>query len=311
MKLKPSRSRQRLDNDESIPRLSEYTYRSRRSDEIFNRGRKDDRKSQEPNRPHYYDWWVLRTGLIIVLIIVIVAASRILSLSSTVDLIPLTNTGSSNLAAESLIDNKMVYQRAADKIVAASIWNRNKITIDTAKLSHELQAQFPDLSAVSVTVPVFSHQLQVYVEPTQLALVLQLPNGQRYMINQNGRAITKNPSSSTVNSLSLPVVSDQGSIAVNVGSQALTANSVSFIQTVIAQLDAKGYHVSSLTMPIASSELDVGLKQEPYIVRFNLEENDPRQQAGTFLAAINELRSQNITPAHYVDVRVDGRAYYQ
>jgi hypothetical protein len=64
-------------------------------------------------------------------------------------------------------------------------------------------------------------------------------------------------------------------------------------------------------LPPAASELDVQLNGRPYFVKFNLQSNNPRGEAGTFLATIAQLSRQNIVPGHYVDVRVDGRAYYQ
>jgi hypothetical protein len=69
--------------------------------------------------------------------------------------------------------------------------------------------------------------------------------------------------------------------------------------------------VGSMILPAGTSELDVHLAGQPYFVKFNLNNNDPRQQAGTFLAAIANLQKNHITPAQYIDVRVDGRAYYQ
>jgi hypothetical protein len=65
-----------------------------------------------------------------------------------------------------------------------------------------------------------------------------------------------------------------------------------------------------MVLPVQTNELDVNLAGQSYFVKFDLQENDPRQQAGTFLATIASLKSQNITPTKYVDVRVDGRAYY-
>jgi hypothetical protein len=115
----------------------------------------------------------------------------------------------------------------------------------------------------------------------------------------------------TLNHPGLPVVVDQSGLSVKVNHPVLTADNVSFVQIVAAELAAKQYTISAMSLPATSSELDVQLAGQPYFVKFNLQTNDAREQAGTFLATINQLHSQNITPAKYVDVRVDGRAYYQ
>jgi hypothetical protein len=66
-----------------------------------------------------------------------------------------------------------------------------------------------------------------------------------------------------------------------------------------------------MTLPPATSELDVRVAGQPYFIKFNLQSGDARQQAGTFLATQSHLQSQNIVPSTYIDVRVDGRSYYK
>ena len=65
-----------------------------------------------------------------------------------------------------------------------------------------------------------------------------------------------------------------------------------------------------MTLPPAASELDVKIAGKPYFVKFNLQADDARRQAGTFLATQAQLQRKGITPAQYIDVRVEGRAYY-
>ena len=74
---------------------------------------------------------------------------------------------------------------------------------------------------------------------------------------------------------------------------------------------AKHITITSMTLPPAADELDVHLTGVNYYIKFNLANDDARQQVGTFLATQAQLKSQGITPGQYIDVRVDGRAYYQ
>lgn len=91
----------------------------------------------------------------------------------------------------------------------------------------------------------------------------------------------------------------------------LTAQEVQFIQIISQELAFKEFYIAQMTLPQSSSELDVYIKNEPYYVKFNLANNTPRTQVGTFLAAQHYLEGQHITPGKYFDVRINGRVYYQ
>lgn len=303
----PSRSRQRMTdlNDEaSNPRAS---YRSARSNEQPNIGRSISRKKDSQSNTFSGSLWFQRIGLIILLLAILASAINLLKLSNNAEILPLTNNGSNTL-----VFDETAYQSAADHLLAESVWNHNKITVDTGHISRQLLAQFPDISNVSITIPLFSHRPIIYIEPAQPALIIQSASSGSFVINESGKAVlTTSHNPIAPGQPKLPVVTDLSGLKLVLGYQVLPANTVSFVQVVAAQLSAKQYTVTSMTLPPATSELDVALKGKPYIIKFNLENDDPRQQVGTFLAAIANLQSQSITPSQYVDVRVDGRAYYK
>jgi hypothetical protein len=86
---------------------------------------------------------------------------------------------------------------------------------------------------------------------------------------------------------------------------------VSFIKTVAAQLSAQHIGVKAMVLPPAADELDVYLAGQPFYGRFNLETGTALQQTGTFVAVWRQLQGQGTTPRDYIDVRIDGRAYYK
>jgi hypothetical protein len=112
-------------------------------------------------------------------------------------------------------------------------------------------------------------------------------------------------------SLQVPTVVDQNPLNITTGQVALPTTSVHFIQTVVAQLGAQHIHFTSIVLPKAASELDVQIAGKPFYVKFNTEDNSPLQQVGTFIAVYKHLQAQGITPHRYIDVRIDGRAYYK
>ncbi len=247
-----------------------------------------------------------RAGVLVLAVAIIVSVINVLSVSPQAKIEPLTSSQAQ--ASSAFLRDRAEYQAAADRLLASSIWNRNKITINTTQISRQLATQFPELSGASVTLPLLAHRPTIYVQPAQAALVVAANNG-AYVIDQNGRALM--PSANLPTARNLPQIVDQSGLSISTGHQVLTSDGVSFIQTVLAELAAKKVSVSSMVLPASSRQLNVYIAGQPYFVKFNLAGGDARQQAGTYLATIAELRSQHATPKHYIDVRVDGRAYYR
>ena len=248
---------------------------------------------------------IKRAGVLLVAIIVLLAALSTLLVAPNAKVSPLINGG----ASKAFLRNQAEYQAAADKLLSSSIWNRNKVTINTDGIGSQMLKQFPELDSVSVTLPLFGHQPTVYVQPARAALVVAANNG-AFVVDTSGKALM--PSANLPTAHNLPQVVDQSGLPVRLNQQVLTADDVNFIQTILGQLSAKHVAVSSMVLPSTSRELDVYISGQPYFVKFNLEDSgNARQQAGTYLATAAELQREHVTPAHYIDVRVDGRAYYQ
>ncbi|HVX47990.1 MAG TPA: hypothetical protein VHA05_01395 [Candidatus Saccharimonadales bacterium] len=245
-----------------------------------------------------------RVGVLILAAAIIISVINVLSVTPQVKVEPLT----SSKASSAFLRNSSEYQAAANKLLSSSIWNRNKVTINTDQISRQLISQFPELSSASITLPLLAHRPILYVQPAEAALVVAANNG-AFVVDQNGRALM--PSANLPTAHNLPQVVDKSGLTINIGHQVLTSDDVTFIQTVLAELAAKHIQVSSMVLPAESRELDAYIDGQPYFVKFNLANDDARQQAGTYLATAAELQGEHVTPKSYIDVRVDGRAYYK
>lgn len=302
-----SRGRRQRRQDADLPKPApSFAYRSRRSDQEVNTGRQLARKPEVatdgaggPGR-----FLLRRFGLLLLLAAVAVLAVSLLSLSGDARVVFVDDAGSP------LLQNKQVYSQAADKLLADSIWNHNKITVDSGNISHQLLRQFPELADASVTLPLFAKRPIVYLQPATPSLILVAKNGS-FVVDTGGKALLRADNLPSDSRHDLVKVMDKSGLEVKIGQQALSSSNIDFIRTVTAQLAASKVGISSMVLPAGTSELDVGIAGQPYIVKFNLQNNDARQQAGTYLAARAKILSQHIKPAHYVDVRVDGRAYYK
>ena len=296
--------RQRLRHQDAPPQRS-FSYSTRQAAEpAINLGRQMNRETLKPAARKLWRLSLQRFGLIILLAAVVLSVGNALSLSTDAQVLPLDSKEKS-----SFLHSQATYQAAAQKLLASSIWNRNKITVNSGQITRELQKQFPEIASASMTLPLVAHRPIIYIQPVEPAVALKASNG-TFVLGDNGKALLA-ITDQFATTHSLPAVTDQSGLTVQLDHQALTETDVSFIKMVIAQLNDKKYIVTSMTLPAASRELDVSLEGKPYQVKFNLQSGDARQQAGTFLATAADLESKNITPVQYVDVRVDGRAYYK
>jgi hypothetical protein len=272
-----------------------------------NTGREGGRERGPAKKPaaasSWKRFWLQRFGFIILFGALLICTVNILSLSPHAKLLPLKSADNG-----SFLRDQATYQAAADKLLASSLWNRNKITIDTGSFNRQMTQQFPELSSVSVALPLLAHRPVVYLQPAQPALVLAADKGS-FVIDNRGKALLAADNSPSQSKL--PQVVDQSGLQIQLHRQVLSSDDVNFIQTVVAQLAARHMIVSSLVLPAGTSELDAHIAGQTYFVKFNLHDNNPRQQAGTFLATIAQLQRKNAPPGKYIDVRVAGRAYYQ
>jgi hypothetical protein len=304
-KAKPDTSlRRRLQPDGSDRLGPSLNYHSRRSDESIVTGRKIDREALLKPAKSIGKFWLQRFGLAVLLIVAVICVISSLSVSANPKVV-LLGSSDSQLFAHDQAD----YQQAGAKIIQSSIWNRNKLTVNTAAIEKKLEQQFPEIQSASVTLPLVARRPLVYIQAAQPAVIMSTGSGQ-YVLDSTGKALATTAQLVQLSSLNLPTVTDQSGLQVQLDHQVLTSDDVSFIQTVVGELKAKNVAFGTLTLPAASRELDVAISGQPYFVKFNLESGDARQQTGTFLAVQARLVSQHITPTKYIDVRLDGRAYY-
>ena len=245
-----------------------------------------------------------RFGLLTVIIVTIISLINIVTLSSEPRIVLLGSNqiGYLHTAAE--------YQKAAKLLFSKSFANSNKITIDSAGISEELARQFPELSNITIKLPLVSHDPIVYLSPNKVLIAITTANGLSYAIDSNGQVVGS-INTNGFYKLNLIDIQDESTSPIHIGQPILSTNTVIFIQTIIYQLEQRNITISNLVLPASASELDMNIVGQKYLVKFNLEDPEPLQEVGTFLAVQHYLQGQGVTPSHYIDVRVSGRAYYK
>lgn len=301
-----TRQRQRPNNPSQSKRSSAFSYGSTRQDAEVMATREEQRAKNQPKSVSPANFWLRRLGLLVLLLALTASITSSLTLSTDAEIVAVDDKSST-----AFLSSEATYQAAAQKLLSDSFFNQNKITINTDKISKELVKQFPELSNASITLPLLAHRPIIHIQAAKPAAILNSSSGS-YVLDATGSALI--PSGKLASSVrdSLPQVNDQSGIKVALGSQVLTSGNIEFIETVVAQLANKQVKVESFTLPAGTSELDAKIAGQPYYVKFNLQTPpDARQQSGTFLATKAMLERKNTPPSKYIDVRVEGRAYYQ
>jgi hypothetical protein len=204
--------------------------------------------------------------------------------------------------------DRNIYARAAISAFRP-LSNHNKLTVNTGKIAADLERQFPELKAVSVSLPLIGSRPTVYLQPATPKLLLTNQSGS-FILDTEGRALIAGNQVPHLSTLHIPVVTDQSLVPIELGKVALPSSSVAFITEVVGQLQIKGIGITQLVLPQDTAELQVHMNGVEYYVRYNLHAN-ARVEAGTYLAVKQYLDSNHKTPGSYIDVRVDGKAYYK
>ena len=202
------------------------------------------------------------------------------------------------------------YIHASANAIGSSIYNQNKLTISSDDVAMYLEKRYPEIAYAAVTVPLIGNKPTIHIQLASPSLIYSTSTNS-YVLDGNGNIIG---SASILNAKEiglLPIVESSYSGTLNDGVQVLTNQNVQFIRIVKIALSAKAISVAKMVLVPQAEELDVYPAGQPYFVKFNLYQTDALQQVGTYLATIATLKSQNQTPKQYIDVRVDGRAYYK
>jgi hypothetical protein len=201
-----------------------------------------------------------------------------------------------------------VYENFISQELSRSAFNKSKLTINTEPLEQTLQRQFPEVANAAVTLPLIGHRPIVSIAVSSPAFVLATSGG-AYYVSPEGVPLVR--VSDVQNPLKdIATVSDTSGLPVTIGRQVLPSETVGFISTVIAQLNATETKFTSIALPLEANELQLQLADKPYIVRFNTTE-DAQVQVGTLLAVKNRLEGSGEVPKEYIDIRVPERAYYK
>lgn len=245
---------------------------------------------------------LLVVGLLILVLILVIIASWV---SSNAD-IKIVQPDGFNYS----IHNLNQYRQDAAKAINSSFFNHFKMTLNTTQINTSIESGHPEIEYASISAPLIGSKPTVYIQLQRPILIYNNSLGS-YVVDANGVIIAQSSSFSTNQLSAFNSVDSSINNQLRPGQQVLTQQNVSFIETVAQALKIKNIPVSKMVLTPAAAELDVYIQGQPYFVKFNIYQTDALQQVGTYLATLATLKQQGKTPTQYIDVRVDGRAYYK
>lgn len=282
-----------------------FSYYSRRSERLLSTGRQLARSETAEKTRQVSRYWRQRFGFGVLLAALFACLVYVSTLTSQARIVI-----NDSAAAQSVLQDVAVYESTATDILRQSLLNQNKITISTTGLTKQMKARFPELADVQVSLPLLNHRVQILLTPSRPVLILATANGS-YALDAGGVALVTGARLANLSALQLPLVTDESNLAIDLRQQALPSDDVLFIATVLSQLNARDINVASASLPAGTSQFDVRLEGQPYLIKFNLASDSSEQQIGTLIAVYDRLKQQGVTPGQYIDVRVNGRAYYR
>ncbi|HSX05478.1 MAG TPA: hypothetical protein VLF69_03360 [Candidatus Saccharimonadales bacterium] len=297
-KSSPEQGRDRLRTTTPGASSPAFSYYASRTPELGNRPQRVLASEQSGRRLpktliSQLPFWLL-------LVVVVICAAKLLLLTTNPKIILLGK----NSVSASYLQPASTYQAAAQKLLGSSLTNRTKITANLDGTAAAMRQKFPELQAVSLTLPLVGNRPVIYVQAAQPSVLVQSIHG-NYALNKSGLVLAKVahiPSG-------VPLVVDQSGVALHPGKRYLPGSTIGFVQTLSYQLTAAHLAVSAFILPSGSPyELDARLEGKPFVIRCNLQA-EALVQSGAAIATLQHLGSG--VPAAYLDVRTPDRVYYR
>ena len=181
---------------------------------------------------------------------------------------------------------------------------KNWLFLNQQDLKGYLQKTFTGQETITVSKK-FPNHLSVITDEQKPGLVWKT-GSRSYILSTSGRVIAEQQK--TDNS-ALPQVIDSTNLPVEVGSRVAARDFVNFITKVQDFMKSNKLSIEKIYVLDTTSEVYVKT-QNGYDIKFSTNQN-PDAATRALKATLDLLAQQNKKPALYIDLRVEGRAFYK
>jgi cell division septal protein FtsQ len=180
-------------------------------------------------------------------------------------------------------------------------WQSNLLMVRTGRLEEAMLKADPALRQIEITRR-WPSALKVKVNEKAPALIWQ--NGsQQFILDSDGSLI------GYAEGQKLPVIVDLAGLPVKVGDRVVSRTFVQFCVDIAAGLGKRGIKVTRFAVPATTSEVEVST-DKGYVIKFDTARGAEAQlvDLSAVLKTLSKLRK---TPAEYIDLRIERKAYYR
>lgn len=175
--------------------------------------------------------------------------------------------------------------------------------INTGALEKYLEETDPAIKSAQVS-RAWPSTLLVVITERQPSLNWK-SGGESYVLDIDGTVIGPTPAAYA----SLPTVIDNTNLPVKEGSRVAGDQFISFTGAILGKLKAAGITATSLSVPETTTELYVRTSQG-YTIKFDTTRTADSQFTDLQLVQ-KQLQALKKTPAEYIDLRIEHKAYYR
>ena len=198
-----------------------------------------------------------------------------------------------------------VYQQTMQQYFAKHPLERFGFSINLKQFADEMQAAHPELASVDIDRSWWGGNVQFVLEFRHPLLVWQT-DGRVFYVDSRGAAFEYDHFGGKY-----VQVSDQSGISPSeAGGSVASDQFINFLGKMVGAVNAasKGA-VTDIIIPAATREVDLKLQGRGYPIKTHTD-RDPLKQAEDIINALKWFDEKKITP-QYVDVRVEGKAYFK
>ena len=202
-------------------------------------------------------------------------------------------------------DRAVSYEKSIDEYLSKSPFERMHPLLNQPKLLGFLQDTYPEIEDISM-------ELSGELGKSQTIISVRTPVA-RWVINEKNEFVDKNGIVFSYNARKTPPLEivDRNQI-LSSSSQTIVASSrfLAFVGTIVGDMRDRGYSVTKASIPpLTTRQIEIQLKGVPYMFKMTIDRS-AGEQAEDATRVATYLKKESLQP-DYVDVRVQGRAFYK
>lgn len=192
-----------------------------------------------------------------------------------------------------------------ENIISGSPLTQNIIFTPTSHIASSLKKDNYQIASVEVERIPFN-TLKVKIKE-QKPIILWQTGSNTYILSENGHGYDGEVTDKLKREL--PLVVDTTNLPVKKGEKVTSETFVKFVKKLSEELPKKDIKYSQIQVGETTTELYVKTN-DGYLIRFDTS-RELNPQLNDLMAVLNLMKSQGKKASEYVDVRINGRAFYK